>query len=211
MRIYNRALTQTEIQQLVQQPNKRIYVTSTAYTGNLGGIAGADAKCNAADANKPAGAGTFKALLVDAASTSLRRACTSGNCLTGGVGEHIDWVLRPNITYLQRIGETAIFTANWQGVHKFDPGSFLAPIDAGGFQAWTGIGFAAGSHWVIDGGPGQCTGGPGGPGWSGSTANGVYGMSSHVTQDSTPPTTGAMYVGWEAGCTTPRRLYCVEQ
>ena len=39
-----------------------IFGSASNFDGNLGGFAGADAKCNA-DANKPSGAGTYKALL----------------------------------------------------------------------------------------------------------------------------------------------------
>ena len=69
VRIYNRALTQAEIQALVQQPNKKIFVTASTYTGDLRtggvgtGIVGADAKCNS-DSNKP-GTGNYKDMLVD--------------------------------------------------------------------------------------------------------------------------------------------------
>ncbi|HLD45750.1 MAG TPA: DUF1554 domain-containing protein, partial [bacterium] len=66
---------------------KKIFVTDATYNGNLGGVAGADALCEA-DANKPA-TGTYKALIVDGVA---RVACTTANC-GGGAGENIDWVL----------------------------------------------------------------------------------------------------------------------
>ena len=54
-------------------PPPVIFVTESSYTGNLGGLAGANAKCNS-DTNKPSFGGTYKALLVnnDATTSELR-------------------------------------------------------------------------------------------------------------------------------------------
>ena len=52
-----------------------IYLTTSTYNGNLGGLSGADAKCNS-DTNKPGGfasAYTYKALLFGNASTTVGR------------------------------------------------------------------------------------------------------------------------------------------
>lgn len=206
-RLYNRALTQAEVQALVQQPNKRIYVTNNIYNGNLGGIAGADTKCNAVDGNKPAASGTFKALLVDSGASLLRRACTMQNCTGGGgVSQGIDWVLRPNVTYLRGQDGQQVFTANFNGVFDFGAGSFASAIHTTAFTVWTGINFGVGGQWTIDGGPGQCNS------WTGNGTNGVYGNSAAVTQTAAVSPAGAMYDGYEAAtCITPRRLYCVEQ
>jgi len=66
---------------------KRIFQTASTYTGNLGGVAGADAKCMA-DANKPSG-GVWKALIA-----SSERSKSS------------NWVLKRNTTYI-RTGDGA--------------------------------------------------------------------------------------------------------
>lgn len=216
VRIYNRALTQTEVQALVQQPNKRIYVTNSVYNGNLGGVSGADTKCNVADANKPSGSGTFKALLVDSGSSLLRRACSTANCAGSGTGvaENIDWVLRPNITYLRGQDSLPVFTANFNGVFDFGAGNFTNPIHSSAFSVWTGINFGVGGQWTIDGGPGQCSLALG-AGWMNSIlggSNGIYGDSGSVSQTVSATPVGAVYNGFElASCLTPRRLYCVEQ
>ncbi len=107
-----------------------IFRTATAYTGGLGGIAGADAKCGS-DGNKP-DSRTYKAMICD---ESNRRACSTDDC-SGGPSEHIDWVLNASTSYYRpglavKIGTT---TAN---------GIFAFPLDAG-FTAesslvWTGL------------------------------------------------------------------------
>lgn len=52
-----------------------MYVTNLLYSGNLGGVAGADARCNS-DSAKPIPNATYKALLVDGIN---RIACTTTN------------------------------------------------------------------------------------------------------------------------------------
>ncbi|MFO1527485.1 MAG: LamG-like jellyroll fold domain-containing protein [Turneriella sp.] len=212
VRIYNRALPASAIQALVQQPNRRIFVTANTYNGNLGGITGADTKCNnVADVNKPPG--IYKAMLVDAATSGLRRACTAANCATSGVAEGIDWVLTPNITYL-RADNTAVFTANFNGVFSFPAQTFYAPISTSSFEVWTGINFGVGGEWTVDGGPGQCAL-LAGAGWTNSLiggSNGVFGNSGTDSQTVSATPVGIFYTGFEtASCLTARRLYCVEQ
>ncbi|MBX3721187.1 MAG: DUF1554 domain-containing protein [Turneriella sp.] len=214
IRIYNRALSTAEIQALVQQPNKKIYVTNSAYNGNLAGISGADAKCNSGDANKPGGAGNFKAMLTDSGSNTLRRACTTSYCsgTTTGISEGIDWVLRPNTTYLRALDGLPVFTANYNGIFDFSTNNFTNAIHTTSFQVWTGINFGVGGEWTIDGGPGQCGSSGTNIGWMSSAGpyNGVYGNSSAAAQTTTPA--GVLYNGFEtAACTVARRLYCVEQ
>ncbi len=91
-------------------PAKNIYLTTLGTNGNIGGIAGADAKC-ASDPSKP-NAATFKALLVD---QSNRVACTTANCANGSTAEHIDWVMAPNTRYIRPAG-TLIGTTNQNGI-----------------------------------------------------------------------------------------------
>lgn len=105
--------------------NKKIYVTATTYDGNLGGVSGADAKCNSADPNKP-NASTYKALIVQ---TGVRDTAT-------------DWPLLPMTPYDRGAG----------GVIGSTDGAkvFPFPLSAGGFgtgTAWTGMT----SAWTIDG------------------------------------------------------------
>ena len=69
-------------------PTRRIFVTNSTFTGNMGGFSGADTLCNA-DSNKPSGGGTYKALLVgnNATTAGVPYVNTNGDALevaTGG-------------------------------------------------------------------------------------------------------------------------------
>jgi hypothetical protein len=105
----------------------RVFVDPGPYTGNLGGIAGADAKCNASS-QKP-GSGTYKALIVDGTS---RRACGSPNCSTGP-SEHVDWVLRPNTEYRRSSDNAVIAIADTNGLLPFN---LVNTISASSGQAY---------------------------------------------------------------------------
>jgi hypothetical protein len=98
--------------------NKRIFVTNSSYTGNLGGIAGADQKCMN-DLNKPAVSCVWKALIVGDARSITR-----------------DWVLKPNTTYY-RVDGTTPLGATEAG------GKLLTPlynsIIAVNSTTWTGL------------------------------------------------------------------------
>lgn len=88
----------------------RIFITAVPYSGGLGGISGADNKC-AIDTNKP-NSGIYKAFLSD---TIARRACLTANC-GGGVSEHLDWVMKPNSSYVRSIGAVTIGTIDSNGL-----------------------------------------------------------------------------------------------
>lgn len=218
VRLYNRALSAAEVRALVQQPNKRVYLTATQYGGNLGGVAGADTKCNwAGDGNKPGG-GTWKAMLTSTNTTVVRRPCTSVNCLSNGVAESVDWPLRPNVTYMLSNNSAPSFTANWYGVFDLINGAnndnstglntLTNAINGGAFTAWTGLIW----NWASD--IAQCgdwdnnVSGLGGP-WPNK---GVYGQSdlNYQTNGSAP---GMLYTGWGDNLcgSMQHRLYCVEQ
>lgn len=144
--IYNRALTVEEIRAMTNQPNKRIRVSTTSTMGDMSGgsggtgISGADWICQ--DNFGP----TYKAMIVDedgcGVSTPCRRACITENC-TGGIIEHINWVLRPGVTYLN-INDEVVFTAGWNGVFAF--GNFSHSIYSGVYP-WTGF---SNIHWVTE-------------------------------------------------------------
>ncbi|MDH4263207.1 MAG: DUF1554 domain-containing protein [Spirochaetia bacterium] len=212
VRVYNRVLTQGEIQALVQQPNKRIFVTTSTYTGDLRtagagtGIAGADAKCMA-DANHPDAAQTlanrrlYKAMLVDGTN---RQACTTANCATPpgnlGIAENIDWVLRPNVTYTRADGITPVFTADWNGVYQIGSAAgsgFVNSISGG--QFFSGMR----TDWVTNS-TNSCTA------WtvtSGSAAMGNGSLTLLDTNNSWNPI-GSINGN---GCNTAFPIACVEQ
>jgi Protein of unknown function (DUF1554) len=108
---------------------KIIFLSSTPKKANFGGVAGADAHCNAS----PPKAGTYKALLVDG---STRVACTSASCATDGVAEGVDWVLAANTTYVRADGTTVIGTTSAAAIFEFP---LTASIGTGAFSYWTGL------------------------------------------------------------------------
>ncbi len=110
----------------------RIFLAISPQTSpNLGGISGADAKCNS-DGNKPS-TGTYKALIV---SGTTRRACSTANC-GGGSSENIDWVLKPSTKYYRVDGTTEIFTTNAAGIFVY--GTATNTISTTGGGVWTGL------------------------------------------------------------------------
>lgn len=228
IRIYNRALSQVEIQTLVQQPNKRIYVTARTYYGTLNGnggvsgaptgvtgVAGADAKCNwTGDANKPV-AGTYKAML-GGGINNLRAPCASAYCATNGIAEGIDWVLRPKITYIRDVTNLPIFTANSSGIFDFGTAAnnpsgsttFANAISATVASPWTGVN----RYWNNDTACGS---------WDDvGTFDGkaVFGYATGTDQGNAG-TNGVIYQNWtqtsvgmQVSCTAyALPLYCVEQ
>ena len=115
----------------------KIFVTASGFTGSLGGVAGADAKCMS-DANYP-GHGTYKAMIVDGSS---RVACTSANC-SGGTSEHTDWVLHPTTSYT-RVDGTQIGTTTSAGIFSFPLSASISTVGN-----WTLTGLAA--TWTANG------------------------------------------------------------
>lgn len=108
-----------------------IFVTNTLYDGNLGGVAGADARCNS-DSAKPIPTATYKALLVDGAT---RIACTSGGCSTGST-EHTDWVLKPNQSYYNVAGDV-IAATDVNGLFPNNLTNSIKPLSSN--YSWTGL------------------------------------------------------------------------
>ncbi|MBM9590134.1 DUF1554 domain-containing protein [Leptospira sp. 201903075] len=91
----------------------KFFSTSTTYNGARGGIAGADAICMN-DPKKPTepARAVYKAFLVDDAN---RIACTTNNC-SGGVSEHVDWILKSDTTYVRAADNVTIATTNSVGI-----------------------------------------------------------------------------------------------
>jgi hypothetical protein len=154
--------------------NKYIFLTVAGYNGNLGGISGADTKCQTEKTNNyaslPGNASEYKAFLV---SGTTRRACLNPDC-SGGVTENIDWVLKANADYYRLDGttDTKIFTTNASGIVNFTGGAtLLAAIDSsvttfwwtGLFNDWTNDVACSGNNWSLTslqgrGGQGSVTG-----------------------------------------------------
>lgn len=110
---------------------KKIYVTAAVPSGNLGGIAGADALCMSSG-RRPSSVAIAKALVVDGVS---RRACSTAFC--AGEKESIDWPLQGNVSYYNTAGNL-IGTTNAKGLF------FLPMPSYRGFSTtyetiWTGL------------------------------------------------------------------------
>lgn len=162
---------------------KRIFVTATAYTGNLGGISGADTKCTS-DSNKPS-TGTYKALVSVAA---VRQACSNNWCATSA--ELLDWPVSPQRNYVRADLSVRIAKAGDNGI--------LSPmansIESSSNVAWTGqfLSYTTASNVSCNS-------------WTSASAaaNGYAG--------DTQSTGSAYYNNISSTCDISRRLYCVEQ
>jgi hypothetical protein len=96
----------------------KIFLTNNTYKGDLGGISGADEKCNS-DQNKPDDGHYYKALI-------------------GGNNRDLnnDWVLEANMSYYRADGTTLITTTN---ANKWFDFSFSNSISENDSRAWTGL------------------------------------------------------------------------
>ncbi len=108
----------------------KMFLTAATYDGNLGGVTGADAKCMS-DANYP-GVGTYHALITDG---TTRVACSTPDC-TGGISEHVDWVLLANATYCRTDGTIEIGTTSNIGLINYP---LANTISASTNTIWTGL------------------------------------------------------------------------
>jgi len=158
-----------------------IFVTTSTYDGNLGGIAGADSKCNT-DIGKPSNSGIFKALIVG----STRVACTTTNCV-GGAAENVDWPMTPDTTYTRSDG-TIIGTTNSSSIFIGALDNQILPTSE---EVMTGLN----TGWVASD---NCTD------WSDSNAHGYY----YGFSDRTNSTSYSYSVNY---CGILNRLYCVSQ
>lgn len=158
---------------------KRMFLhTSPTVGGNLGGIAGADATCNAS-AQRPDITVTYAALIADG---TARRACVNPNCTDPG--ENIGWVLKPNAIYLQAAGTVQIATTNSAGIFTFPLSA--APSASAGFYLsglnpdWTTgqICVGAGGNWSGTMSATNCHGGQAGAFDATSIQNGIVGCTS---------------------------------
>lgn len=115
---------------------KVIFISSSTYDGGFGTLTvqpTGDHQCDI-DAGNPDSTKSYKVLM----ASIHRTACTTANC-SGGVSEHLDWVLTPNTTYV-RPDDTIIFTTDSAGVFDFGGGMFINSFAAGAqVELWTGI------------------------------------------------------------------------
>lgn len=136
---------------------KRTFISTTPTNGILGGVAGADAICNADPAKPAIIPNTYKALLAVSGTRT-------GAPLTG-------WVLSASTKYFQSNGTTQIFATNASSIFSF--GAFSSAFS--GTTYWTGLTNGWGpnanhcTNWTSSAGSGEI--GDGTSTGSGSIAN----------------------------------------
>lgn len=169
----------------VDTPNLRFFATFNSYNGDLGGIAGADAKCNdTTDANRPTDTGTpatYKAFLW--ADTSAPETSRNPNASIG------NGVLKAGRTYVQSTGTPAaiIGETSAEGVLPLPAGvSFVTTLS----YAWIG----RNSSWTAGA---DCNG------WTTSDSNQTGTRISAGSQTSPMADTTT--------CNMARNILCVEQ
>lgn len=165
----------------------RIFLSFTSYGGNLGGLAGADAKCMT-DSNKPV-TGTFKALL---GSQWARMACVTADC-SGGISENSGWVLYPNTPYTRNDG-TPVGTTNSSAIFAFP---LTNSIDTSNVYVMTGIA----TDWTTNGR--ECKTST--PYDDDSSGGAGLGQSDQTSASAIYATDGG------CGAAFGRYIYCVEQ
>ncbi|MCB1199647.1 MAG: DUF1554 domain-containing protein [Leptospiraceae bacterium] len=168
---------------------KRMFVTTLdSYTGNLGGVTGADRICML-DAIAVGAGGCFKAVLGHATDRNL----------------NTNWIMQPDKEYFRIDGTTKILTTNAQGGLTNDGSSPCS--GAGGSYAlcnslstsghyWTGLN----ANWSVSSSR-TCSGW----GSDASSVKGRYGMANQTNNLALQGTGGS-----NENCNNTRRLLCVE-
>ena len=154
--------------------------------GNLGGISGADALCQA---NRPADVAIAKAFI----AAPLRKACLTANCI-GGIVENLDWVLTPNTVYINT-SSVVMGTTTSSAIFTFS----LSAAIPGNWPYWTGLK----QDWTTS--ANLCSN------WTSTAGNGNRGgvqstyLDARFIHDNGPADTGTL-------CNdTGTNLLCVEQ
>jgi trimeric autotransporter adhesin len=195
-------------------PTRSIFLSGATHDGAFGttpgeAIANADALCNA-DANKPAGAGTFKALLSGNGASSVRRLT-----YTEGAGyAYLNWPLAANTTYVLPSG--AVFgTTNADRVFENPeghamialPGALVPTTPDVSFTYWTGLAIVLAN---ISAGGDNCGN------WTTNIEREegcpeclrTGGIGTTYPTEEAPQTT---FASAQARCNSVRALVCVEQ
>lgn len=174
----------------------RMFVTRKVYDGDLGGVSGADAKCNdPTDANYP-GNGKFMALLSD------------GVTRIGTVSSQVDWALTASTTYVRRplqfSATESVFSTNANAIATSI--GYGMSSDSGllaGDEVWTGLNTDFSSN------PDNCNA------WASNAPSdsGAYGDSwGGGTGDSNWDGALSAFLSTATGaCNTTKSLYCVER
>ncbi|PJZ51991.1 DUF1554 domain-containing protein [Leptospira adleri] len=158
------------------------------FSGNLGGVSGADAKCMA---EKPSTlTGSYKALIV-----------AGGNSPRSIVPNKNNWVLFPNKEYRRKDGTTVTFTTNAQAIVT---SNLSNGIDGGAkTYFWSGLSSPANGTGLWEEGN-NCLE------WTSASGvePGQAGNTAEISADLTPE--GAFTIDTHA-CNSNLKLLCVEQ
>lgn len=170
--------------------SKRVFVTSTAYNGNLGGLTGADAKCQAR-ANAANLGGTWKAWLSDgttSVASRLNHATVPYKTVNGTVIAN-NWVDLTDGTLQNTIGvsELGVPAGGYVWTYSNPDGTSLSRENSYNCHNWTTAGNAFDNDLGIVGNTGSTSNG-----WSKTTLN--------------PPCTGNYQTN-----SPSIHLYCFEQ
>jgi hypothetical protein len=174
-------------------PARRVFVSSAVYDGNLGGHAGADAKCQSLATAARLG-GTWMAWVSDASSSPSQRftKASVGYRLVSGTPVAANWAALT--------GGASLLAA----IDLTETGASLATADKVTSRVWT----ATGPGGALD--VASCTN-------FASNAASVIGEVGHCTFTGTAPTPdGGQPTSWTAAyakepCNLTHHLYCFEQ
>jgi hypothetical protein len=164
---------------------KKIFLTSAGWGGDLGGLAGADSKCQTL-ANTAGLPGTFKAWLSDAGqspSTRFAKGCFSYQLVDGTIIAN-DW--------------TDLTDGTLQGqINKDELGNLIT-----GQTVWSNtLASGAGNHFYNYSAMDSCTN------WTFSC-----GAGAHLANLGLADQTDGSWTEWQAdSCCATRKLYCFEQ
>jgi hypothetical protein len=164
---------------------KKIFITSTTYNGNLGGLSGADTKCQT-QASAAGLTGTWKALLSDSTTNARDRIGFDWDYLVLVNGRP---VAKQVDLWLCNVGTTVTDTLPCIAEIERDESGNLVPANS---AVWTGsnrLGKSSTTH---------CSS------WSSTSASGTTGKSGVIDYTWLESSTST-------GCTSTARLYCVEQ
>lgn len=169
----------------------RVFVTSTTYDGNLGGIAGADAKCQARAEAASLG-GTWKAIISDTTTTAKSRMKNRLKPVYNLAGALV-W--NPSVPLM-----FSSDTTTSSGAPPWGVGSNIASaIDTtelgtavpGAVQVWTGTNSTGATYSTL-----HCTN------WTSTAGNGAFGNSTSNSS--------LWILSSSVGCTNSYHLYCLE-
>ncbi len=170
--------------------SKKTFITDATFTGDMGGISGADAACSdTSDANHP-GTGTYKALITDTANRIASLTDNTGDGQT-------DWVLAPDTCYFRNDNTTLIAATNGASLINVDNESAMRnSFGDTAINAW----FGATMEWISQENTYSCFD------WTNSVSGSHFGLVISI-----PGTDAYTFGALGLQCNESHHLVCVEQ